>query len=144
LAAYYPDLPPRHFLDPADTTTNRWGGMVAPEEFNPFAWLVAESSGPGAGIDPNDPNQPDRFELMAGITGPGLRNMLNGGIEVEYGAPMRPGDVITSVRRLAGYEERDGRLGRMLLTITEDTWTNQDGAVVKTTRNTLIRYGDQS
>jgi N-terminal half of MaoC dehydratase len=59
---------------------------------------------------------------------------------VDYGARMRPGDVITSVRRLAGYSEREGRLGLMLFTTTEDTWSNERGEMVKTTRGTIIRY----
>jgi hypothetical protein len=53
---------------------------------------------------------------------------------------MRPGDVITSESRLAEYSEREGRLGLMLFTTTEDTWTNQNDEVVKRTRTTLIRY----
>jgi hypothetical protein len=53
---------------------------------------------------------------------------------------MRPGDVITSVRSLAGYSEREGRLGLMLFTLSQDVWTNQDNEVVKTTKSTLIRY----
>jgi hypothetical protein len=66
--------------------------------------------------------------------------MLNGGLDVEYGARMRPGDVITSVSRLAGYQERNGRLGQMLFTTTEATWTNQADDVVKRARSVLIRY----
>jgi hypothetical protein len=61
-------------------------------------------------------------------------------METEYGARIRPGDVITSVRRLGSYSERAGRLGLMLFSRTEDTWTNQNGEVVKRTVNTLIRY----
>jgi hypothetical protein len=61
-------------------------------------------------------------------------------MEVEYGVRMRPGDVITSVARLAGYREREGRLGMMLFTVSEDTWSNQDDDVVKRTKQTLIRY----
>jgi hypothetical protein len=53
---------------------------------------------------------------------------------------MRPDDVITSVNRLAEYREREGRLGLMLFTITEDVWTNQDDDEVRRTRSTLIRY----
>jgi hypothetical protein len=53
---------------------------------------------------------------------------------------MRPGDVVTSVRSLAGYSEREGRLGLMLFTTSQDVWTNQDDQVVKTTTSTLIRY----
>ena len=61
-------------------------------------------------------------------------------MEVEYGVRMRPGDVITSVRRLAEYQEREGRLGLMLFTTTEDVWTNQDDQLVKTSRSAVIRY----
>jgi len=49
-------------------------------------------------------------------------------------------DVITSVQRLAGYSERDGRLGRMLFTDLESTWTNQRDEFVKRATLTLIRY----
>ena len=48
--------------------------------------------------------------------------------------------MITSVRRPSGYREREGRLGLMLFTITEDNWTNQDDELLKTSRSTLIRY----
>ena len=44
---------------------------------------------------------------------------------------MRPGDRITAVMRLAGYREREGRLGLMLFTSSESTWTNQDDEMVK-------------
>ena len=54
--------------------------------------------------------------------------------------PIRVGDVITAVNRLADYTERDGRLGLMLFTVIENTWTNQDDEFVKRTRMTLIRY----
>jgi hypothetical protein len=127
LAVYFPERPPWSLAD-SDLT-------VAPEEFNPFAWDVAELE--DRGVDELDP---DLIEASIGIPGPGLSFQLNGGVEVTYGERMRPGDVITSVERLAEYRERPGRLGTMLLTITEDTWTNQHGALVKVQRSTLIRY----
>ncbi|MFG1924546.1 MaoC family dehydratase N-terminal domain-containing protein [Cryptosporangium sp. NPDC048952] len=128
LAVYWPEKPPREFLD-ADR---------APEDFNPFAWAVAgaESTGRTSG----GTNAADRTEQLAGIPGPGLQFQLNGGLETEYGAPIRPGDVITSENRLDAYSEREGKLGLMLFTVTEDTWTNQDSTVVKRSRMTLIRY----
>jgi hypothetical protein len=42
--------------------------------------------------------------------------------------------------KLLEYTERQSRLGLMLFTRTETTWTNQRGEMVKTTRGTLIRY----
>lgn len=137
LAVYYPDAPPALFIDAEAAAASRWGGIVAPEDFNPFAWLTAEQNeDPAAG----DAQGPGATELRLGITPPPLEFQLNGGLEVEYGAPIRPGDVITSESRLVSYTERPGRLGLMLFTVSEDIWTNQDGEVVKRTRMTLIRY----
>ena len=137
IAVYYPQEPPRQFWDEAYAKSTRYGGIVAPEDFNPFAWMAAEQEAPPAEIGENDP---DRTELMLGIPGAGLKFQLNGGMAVEYGARMRPGDVITSVNRLSGYTEREGRLGQMLFTEMEDSWTNQDDELVKRTTLTLIRY----
>jgi hypothetical protein len=135
VAIYYPEDPPRLFWDADYAAQTSLGGIVAPEEFNPFAWMTAE--GPKK---TSVGHNPDLTEITLGIEGPGLKFQLNGGSEVEYRVRMRPGDVITSVRSLAGYSEREGRLGLMLFTRAEDVWTNQDNEVVKTTASTLIRY----
>jgi hypothetical protein len=134
LAVYYPEPPPKLFWDADYAASTSHGGIVAPEEFNPFAWMSRpdpDAEGKHSGYPP---------EEALGIAVPDTPSVINGGIEVEYGARMRPGDVITSVRRLGGYSEREGRLGLMLFTTTEDTWTNQRGEMVKTTRGTIIRY----
>src|SRR5579863_8315901 len=119
--------------------STRHGGIVAPQDFNPFAWMVAATDGPerAATIDQHNPNW---TELVLGAAPHNLKFQLNGGMEVEYGAAMRPGDVITAVTRLAGYSEREGRLGLMLFTTQEETWTNQDDEVVQRRSNTVIRY----
>ena len=64
-AVYYPEPPPREYWDEEYAATTPAGGIVAPEEFNPFAWMTAsgppaqESLGQGAstterrlGVDP--------------------------------------------------------------------------------------------
>jgi N-terminal half of MaoC dehydratase len=129
IAVYFPDEPPVHLIRQADCE-NR---PVAPEEFNPFAWSVAEGtrSWHKIGSDP---------ESYLGINRPQMRATLNGGIEVTYGVRMKAGDVITSVSRLGDYFEREGRLGRMLFSTTHDTWTNQEGELVKQVDLTLISY----
>lgn len=145
IATYYPEEPPRLFWDEAYARTTRFGGIVAPEEFNPFAWMVASPAGlKKTAVDPSVPHAL-RTELgvegQHGVKGPGLLHMLNGGAELLYPGPrMRPGDVITSVTRIAEYSEKEGRLGLMLFTISETDWTNQHGELVKRSRNTLIRY----
>ena len=79
-------------------------------------------------------------EALLGAEVPPTTAMVNGGLDVDYGVRMRPGDVITSVSTVGEYKEREGRLGLMLFSSTLDTWTNQRGETVKTSRGTLIRY----
>jgi hypothetical protein len=80
-------------------------------------------------------------EAAFGVAAPETTFVLNGGIDVTYGVRMRPGDVITAGRSsLVDYRERPSRLGLMLLTTTETTWTNQKAELVKVTRGTGIRY----
>lgn len=133
IAVYWPEPAPQQYLSVDEST------LVAPEEFNPFGWVSAESElHPAAtSVEQNDP---DRTEKQIGVAGPGLKYQLNGGVSVEYGVPIVTGDVITSSNRLASYSEREGRLGLMLMTTTEDTWTNQRDEVVKRSSMTLIRY----
>jgi N-terminal half of MaoC dehydratase len=136
-AVYFPEEPPARFWDEEAARLSRAGGITAPEEFNPFAWMRAEPKG----VKPTSAaTDADSTERSLGIEGPHLVNQLNGGVSVEYGVPIRPGDVITSVTRLGDYTERAGSLGLMLFTPLETTWTNQRGDVVKQSRLVLIRY----
>jgi hypothetical protein len=143
LAVYYPDPPPRLFWDEDYAAKTVHGGIVAPEEFNPFAWpmpVATDENAPSRGA-PSPEGYVGGPETSFGVAPPPVRFQLNGGIEVEYtGVRMRPGDVITSVGSIADFHERDGRLGRMLMSITETRWDNQRGELIKISRGTLIRY----
>ena len=135
VAVYYPSLPPRLYWDEEYAKNTRWGGIVAPEEFNPFTWMRAS---PQFGTA-----YPDLWpEPHLGIEPPATR----ANIVVELGAThsgirMRPGDTIHSELSLQDYRERTGRLGLMLFTRTEDRLFNQNGDLVRTYFQTFIRYG---
>ena len=76
-----------------------------------------------------------------GLPEPAARANIISGLEVEYtGIRMRPGDVVRSTTRLAAYAEREGRLGLMLVTTTEDRWVNQHDELLRTSRIILLRY----
>jgi N-terminal half of MaoC dehydratase len=136
IALYYPESPPRLFWDADFARGSVHGGMVAPEDFNPFAWMTAE---PG-GVQGSRSNDPQGTEKTLGLEPPAVAFQVNGGISVTYGQRMRPGDVITSITRLGGYQERTGRLGLMLFTTQDTSWTNQHGELVRQTQGTVIRY----
>jgi N-terminal half of MaoC dehydratase len=139
LAVYYPEVPPPLFWDEKYAQTTSHGGIVAPEEFNPFAWFTAD--GPVRSPTFQGPIRDSGPEAAFGVASPKTTFILNGGAAVTYGVRMRPGDVITSSpNRLVEYKERESRLGLMLLTTTETSWTNQDGEIVKVTQGTGIRY----
>lgn len=126
IAVYWPETPPRLYWDEEYAKETKFGGIVAPEDFNPFAWPV---------------QRPAATEGPPGPTAPGLRPQgLNGGGTARYYARMRPGDVITAVSRVKEYNERPGRFGRMLFTVTETRWTNQRGELVKVYEGIGIRY----
>jgi acyl dehydratase len=128
IAVYWPDPPPRQYWDEAYAASTRWGGIVAPPEFNPFAWPVP---GRFTALEP----RPDY--ALPGEPG---QKMLNGGTRIRFGVPMRPGDVIRSRIRLRDWKEREGRLGLMLFSDSEREWVNQKGETVRTAIDTIIRY----
>ncbi|MDB5448736.1 MAG: hypothetical protein JWQ97_4053 [Phenylobacterium sp.] len=136
VAMYYPKTPPKLYWDEAYAKATRWGGIVAPEEFNPFAWMRAEPAG-DMGAEAARPWP----ELKLGVPCPEFKANIFAGLVVEYTkVRMRPGDVMKSAIKLAGYHEKRGRLGLMLFTTREETWTNQNGERVRTSRSDLIRY----
>jgi acyl dehydratase len=126
IATFYPELPPAEYLDEAAAARGPWGGMVAPRDFNPFAWTRCTPA--------------DTYPWMRGMgTEPGRRG-LNGGQKNRYFAPIRPGDVITSVVTLVDAYEKQGRLGAMMFLVDEARWTNQRGELVRIGQRTTIYH----
>ena len=126
IAVYWPEQPPRLYWDEGYAKTTRFGGIVAPQDFNPFAWPV------------DRPPTPKGLE-SAGAAGVGQR-VMNGGQTDSYGVPMRPGDVIRESSALVNWEEREGRLGLTLFSYTELRRTNQKDELVKSRISVGIRY----
>jgi hypothetical protein len=136
IAVYYPEQPPREFWDPDAPE-----GMVAPAEFNPFAWMASENVEFQPAGPPMDPHhaRPGGLEFRLGVKPPDLKTALNGGLHVTYAALMRVGDVIFGTTSIVGYTEREGRTGPILLTDIESRWSNQRDELVKISRMTMIR-----
>ena len=127
MATHYPETPPRIYWDAEYAAGTRWGGIVAPPDFNPFAWPVERPKGGSPG---RAGQRPDGKPLTG----------MNGGQTDTYGVPMRPGDVISARTRLVDWNEREGRLGHTLYVRSEIEWRNQDGELVKTRMSIGIRY----
>jgi hydroxyacyl-ACP dehydratase HTD2-like protein with hotdog domain len=76
------------------------------------------------------------IQLPQGFKGVGI----DGGTEIEYYHPIRPGDRITSVAKITDIKEKAGKLGPMLILTLETTYTNQLGQVAAKATDTSIRY----
>jgi acyl dehydratase len=127
IATYWPEQPPRLYWDEDYARTTRWGGIIAPDDFNPFAWPVV----------PLDAG-PARYALPRKGE-PGQR-MLNGGVDFEFRHPIRPGDVISARWRVKDATERGGRMGQMLYIQLERELRNQRDESVRSRIDTVIRY----
>jgi len=121
MAVYWPEKPPRQYWDREYAGNSRWRGMVAPVEFNPFAWPL---EGPC-----HLPAWPDfcHAELS-----------FSAGNEAEYHCPIRPGDVITGTSAIVDVYEKQGRSGDLVFVVTESRLTNHRGELVKLLRHPRV------
>ena len=106
------------YNDEEAARASRYGGLIAPPTFLRSAVSAR-------------PELP--FEVP-------FDRVLDGGSDWEYFEPVRPGDRITAVSRIEDINERNGRIGLMLISTIIITYTNQFGQVVATQTNTSIRY----
>jgi N-terminal half of MaoC dehydratase len=134
-AVYFPEVPPPLFWDEEYAATTPWGGIVAPEEFNPFAWMTK---------DPEPKRRESTrgaFEAQLGVTPPPYKANLQSQVRVRYGGVrMRPGDVIRSTRRITDYFEREGRMGLQLYTTIALDYVNQRDEWIKTLETVYLRW----
>ena len=43
IAVYWPEVPPRLYWDQEYAKKTSWSGIIAPQEHNPFAWMVGRA-----------------------------------------------------------------------------------------------------
>jgi acyl dehydratase len=127
IAVHWPQTPPPIYWDEDYARTTRWGGIIAPPEFNPFAW-------------PIDRDAATEWRPYAPEPGEPGQRLLNGGRKSVFALPIRPGDVIRARRRVRGYTEREGRFGTMLYVEMERELVNQHDELVRSDIDTIIRY----
>ena len=108
---------------------SRYGAVVAPPGF--VGWPVKWDS-------PMPFFSAIREELVAALISAGYPRIVDGGIEFEFFLPVRAGDTLVSVARIADIYTRETKGGILVFSVTETSYTNQDGALVGLARQTLI------
>jgi hypothetical protein len=144
LAVYYPGLPPRLYWDEDYAATTRWGGIVAPQEFNPFgaAWMAKDPPPTTtAATSAGSTGRSGDFESVLGVSPPPYRAVLQSQVIATYsGIRMRPGDVIRSESCISAYFERQGKMGLQLYTTVSDNFYNPRGEWIKRLDTIYLRY----
>jgi hypothetical protein len=74
----------------------------------------------------------------------GLRAHMSfdAGKDIEFGAPLRPGDRVSVVSTLHDLYEKTGRSGSMVFVVVRFTLTNQRGEQVATVDNRMMYRGE--
>ena len=103
---------------------SKYGEIICPPGF--FGWPVKSRDLEGS-----------LFRQITGKSGHPI-GMDNGG-DIEFRQPVRAGDILTSVTKIADIYEEIGRSGnRLLLSIFERTYINQNGDIVAKARHREI------
>jgi len=79
-----------------------------------------------------------RSHVIDTISEAGYARIVDGGIEYDFYLPVRAGDTLSAVSRINDIYERETKTGKMLFSITEWTYTNQNGEIVATARQTVV------
>jgi acyl dehydratase len=108
-AAAYGETNPLH-TDPAAAARGPHGGLIAPPT---FALSLR-----------GDHFMPRNMPRNLG------RNGFDAGKDIEMGAPIRPGDVLTGSSTVHDIYEKTGRSGTMVFIVFRTTVTNQRGETV--------------
>src|SRR5262245_40191463 len=111
VALRFPEPPNPLYVDREYAQRTRRGDRIAPPTFcyaTCRPWTEEERAG----------------EVQVPITG---KTGLNMGVEMEFLAPVRLGDVLTMRQRVADIQERSSPRNRMVVIVREQTYTDQDG-----------------
>jgi acyl dehydratase len=132
------DLNPIYFDDAAAREAG-YPGIVAPPNF--LTSIIEWGLGALETEMREDGNHRDGIaRKLIGLTPEqlhGLR-MMGGGNEIEFGEPVRPGDIVTATRRFVEAYERPSKMAPLLFAVHETTYVNQHGAVLAVCRETNI------
>lgn len=111
---------------------SRYGAIIAPPGFLSSLWFT------GRPVKWGLPERPSESlgspELMNALYQAGYKRILDTGIDYEFSAVVKAGDVIKSSVVVKDIKERGGAV----FLVTDATWTNQDEQIVAKARSMTI------
>lgn len=117
------------YWDEEYARNTKYGTLLAPPGF--FGWPLKWEGGM-----PFFPKI--REELVAALAAAGYPRLLDGGIEFEFFHPVRAGDTLVAVMKIADIYARESKGGNLVFSVMETSYFNQNGAHVAVARQSLI------
>ena len=119
------------YLDKEYARQSRYGSLIAPPLFYmaPLTDPVPETELRKDGLP-----REGRFPIPPVP----LQRLVDGGTEVEFFVPIRPGDMLTVRSKIVDIYEKEGRSGPLVFVVRETTYTNQKGEKVVVEKGTAI------
>jgi len=117
------------YQDEEYARSTTFGGIVAPPGF--FGWPTKWKSAMPFFSEL-------RQEVADTLSKIGYNRILDGGIEYDFYYPVRAGDILSALSKVKNVYERETKTGKIVLSVTETTYTNQNGDVVAKARQTII------
>ena len=111
------------FNDVEAAKNSRYGRLICPPGFTGWPLKVGRPS-------------VKLFEKLIKAGAP--PRVLDGGAEFEFFLPVGAGDILVASTRIHDISEREGRMGKMIITTLSTTFWNQNGDVALTSRTTFI------
>jgi acyl dehydratase len=119
------------YVDEEFARNSQWKGIIAPPTF--FFTLGYYDDAPGTQL--REDGRPIGTELDVPLP---VNRAVGGASAVEFGEPIRPGDTITSTKRVADVYCKEGKSGLLYFTVIETTYTNQKGEFVAREKASFI------
>jgi acyl dehydratase len=117
------------YLDESYAGETSFGGTIAPPMFFDIPTVLEY---------PQEELRTDGLAQVGLLPPVKAARSMAGGNEIEFFKPIRAGDRITRISRIADIYEREGRSGSLVFTIIENRYSNQDGDLVAVERMTVI------
>jgi len=117
------------FWDREHAKKSGYGSIPAPLGF--FGWPVRWTAAMPLHQDVRKP-------LVEALRKEGLNRSLDGGIEFEFLQPVYEGDTLVAVSKIAGINAKEGKSGKLVISVIETSFTNQHGTLVALQRKTSI------
>ena len=120
------------YMDEEYARKSKYGSIIAPPGF--FGWPLKQTRGSPLAVD-----IPPELEAAFEKAGYPLSLVLDGGMEYEFFAPIRAGDILTAVTTIRNLRERSSETGSIIVSFLDTVYHNQQGELVAKQQLMFVR-----